>query len=233
MLEVLTKLVTNAQLSGDLSPFIGLKEDIWFEAKGKKGYDFDKPHDIFEFAKDISAFANSEGGIIVIGLITEKHVDEQIDVVKNVDLLEISKVNISKWEGIIRENVYPRIEGLSCVTIPCKGDITKCVLAIIVPRQEESKKPFLINKMVDDSGKTRAIAYGLAERKQANNDPASVIQIWKWIKHGRSDGTLTLLRIEDKVDAIINLEQICHPERESPKIKLASRMDEMLREDYP
>jgi hypothetical protein len=49
---------------------IGLDEDTWLEAKGKNPYDFATPAGRYELAKDTTAFANAEGGILLIGLAT-------------------------------------------------------------------------------------------------------------------------------------------------------------------
>ena len=49
---------------------IGLEEATWLEAKGRNPYDFTTPAGRFELAKDVSAFANAEGGILIVGLAT-------------------------------------------------------------------------------------------------------------------------------------------------------------------
>jgi len=49
---------------------IGLEEDTWLEAKGRNPYDFTTPAGRFELAKDVSAFANADGGILIVGLAT-------------------------------------------------------------------------------------------------------------------------------------------------------------------
>ncbi|MFZ2961291.1 MAG: RNA-binding domain-containing protein [Candidatus Ozemobacteraceae bacterium] len=99
MFDDLMMLVKTAQEDGDFAKFIGLKENLWFEAKGSAAYDFTKLHDILEFAKDVSAFANAEGGILIIGLRTEKQTDEQVDVVTTLDLLELSGVRLNSGQA--------------------------------------------------------------------------------------------------------------------------------------
>jgi hypothetical protein len=49
---------------------IGLDEDTWLEAKGRNPYDFATPMGRYELAKDVTAFANAEGGILLVGLTT-------------------------------------------------------------------------------------------------------------------------------------------------------------------
>ena len=54
---------------------IGLDEDTWLEAKGRNPYDFTTPAGRYELAKDASAFANAEGGILLVGLTTAPAAD--------------------------------------------------------------------------------------------------------------------------------------------------------------
>jgi len=63
-----TTLISNILDEGNLSKLIGLKEDLWFEIKGKNPYDFNSPDDRYELAKDVTALANAEGGYLIIGL---------------------------------------------------------------------------------------------------------------------------------------------------------------------
>jgi predicted HTH transcriptional regulator len=56
---------------------IGQEEDTWFEAKGRNPYDFTTPAGRYELAKDVSAFANADGGILVVGLATAPLADVQ------------------------------------------------------------------------------------------------------------------------------------------------------------
>jgi len=49
---------------------IGLDENTWLEAKGRVPYDFGTPAGRYELAKDTAAFANAEGGILLVGLAT-------------------------------------------------------------------------------------------------------------------------------------------------------------------
>jgi predicted HTH transcriptional regulator len=70
-----------------------------------------------EFAKDISAFANSDGGIVIYGMleygdIAQRHLPEKLD---PIDRTVISK----EWlEQVINSNVQPKISGLTIHPIP-------------------------------------------------------------------------------------------------------------------
>ena len=65
--EVLEKLETR-----DFHALIGIAESVWLDAK-ESPYLLDTPKQKLELAKDVSAFANSGGGIIVIGFDTSRN----------------------------------------------------------------------------------------------------------------------------------------------------------------
>jgi predicted HTH transcriptional regulator len=64
---------------GQFSALIGLDEDTSLEAKRGNSYDFATPTGRYELAKDVSAFANAEGGILLIGLTTVVPADAKTD----------------------------------------------------------------------------------------------------------------------------------------------------------
>lgn len=55
MFDDVLRLVETAKTTGDFSSFIGLKEDLWFEAKCGNAYNWEITEDVLEFAKDVSA----------------------------------------------------------------------------------------------------------------------------------------------------------------------------------
>ena len=80
--------VTRAVLaSGAFSEFIGRKEDLHFEAKDAKPHDLGLPSGRFELAKDVSAFANADGGYLVVGLEHERLPAEDVEQVRGLELI--------------------------------------------------------------------------------------------------------------------------------------------------
>src|SRR5262245_1703642 len=71
----------------NLAALQGLREDQWFDAKRAPAYDLMTSAGRFELAKDVSSFANAEGGHIVIGLTTAVVPDEQTEQVNGLELL--------------------------------------------------------------------------------------------------------------------------------------------------
>lgn len=92
-----------------------------------------------EIAKDISAFANSEGGIIIYGIkefnkVSRKHFQKNID--------PIDGVTFSKdWlENVINTNVFPHIENLYIKPIYLNSDDNFVVYIVIISKSNIAHK---------------------------------------------------------------------------------------------
>ena len=66
-----------------------------------------------EIAKDISAFANSDGGIIIYGIQENDHLPVKID-----EGVDHSKYTREWLEQVINSNISPIIDGIEIVQIP-------------------------------------------------------------------------------------------------------------------
>lgn len=84
-----------------------------------------------EISKDVSAFANSDGGIIIYGIkefadSAKKHLPEIID--------PVDRSNISKeWlEQVINSNISPRLDGLTITPISIDSSPNDVVYVVII-----------------------------------------------------------------------------------------------------
>ncbi|PVH24722.1 AlbA family DNA-binding domain-containing protein [Sphingobacterium corticibacter] len=81
-----------------------------------------------EIGKDISSFANSDGGIIVYGLSEKDHKASEIDFVEG-------NVYTKEWlEQVISSKISPRINNLKIYPIRFEGDISKSVYIVKIPK---------------------------------------------------------------------------------------------------
>lgn len=105
----------------------GLTENIHLEFKRSDALMNDKARN--EVSKDVSAFANSDGGVIIYGIAEEDHKPSSLD----------GGVDHEKWpkerlEDIIQSNVAPRLEGLRISQITLSAERSAYVVS--VPRSE-------------------------------------------------------------------------------------------------
>jgi hypothetical protein len=95
-------------------------------------YELRDPHGVEELAKDVAAFANGGGGIIVVGIATRlEHGREILDKVSTVDRVS---VDLDQWRKLIRQHITPAPRGTSVEWSDDRQGA--CVLYIDIPAQD-------------------------------------------------------------------------------------------------
>lgn len=89
-----------------------------------------------EISKDISAFANSAGGVLIYGVEEDGHIPIRID--RGFDPNIISK---ERLENIINSNIHPRIDGLLIKQIELISTNPGHVLYVIIIPQATTRAP--------------------------------------------------------------------------------------------
>lgn len=115
-----------------------VQESLHFDYKDSRAISDSAQHEI---AKDVSAFANADGGMIIYGIRENQHLPEAID--EGVDHTRFSR----EWlEQIILDNINPRIDGLLIAQIPLVADrsafATKIPKSYRGPHQDQSTKRY-------------------------------------------------------------------------------------------
>jgi predicted HTH transcriptional regulator len=210
---------------------IGQDEDLWFEAKQKNPYDFSTAAGRYELAKDVCAFANAEGGFILIGFTTEVRLAERTDRIIAVDPSLETEFNCSQYEGLIKDHIYPPIKGLKVSWIPSSPQSASGFGVIEIPRQAFKSQYFLIVKVVDEGLQVKQIVFGLAQRVGSSNDPFSVHQLYALMQSGKSPVPQTLSRVEDKIDSLLRAQSNPTPAAASPAELFADRLNSLLTEE--
>lgn len=100
-IDVLEKLEAK-----DFEALIGLVENEWLDAK-ETPYHLDLPKQKLVLAKDVAAFANSGGGIIVIGFDCEKEPTTSSERTCKGCQFSISDINPDQYSQILADRVYP------------------------------------------------------------------------------------------------------------------------------
>jgi len=184
---------------GDFEILKNCIENEFFECK-KEPYRLDSELAKRELAKDVSSFANSNGGYILIGIRAEKLPTHPFDIVKKISYLSEDRINVRQYYDIIKDWVYPEIHGLSILWVKSSKDQSKGIFVIYIPKQDHSRKPFLITKEVHERKKSE-IMFGYAERKSDSSRPKDVRVIYNLIR----DGLTYTYNLESRFDRIETL----------------------------
>lgn len=214
----------------DFSSLIGLDEDQWFEGKQRGAYALETPSGRYELAKDVCAFANSEGGYLLIGLKMDHLIEENTDRVRELDLCRNLEFDAGKYEGIISELIHPRCSDLRVSWIAQSSQPELGLGVIEIPVQPNERKFFLTAKVVEDDDRMREIVFGLSIRKKSASEPMAIEQLYTMMQKGKSPIAETLTRIEDKVGLLIRERETPLTPRESPSDGIARRIDRLFTE---
>jgi hypothetical protein len=169
---------------GDFEQFIGAMESDEFECKAEP-YRLEDKRQKFELAKDVSSFANARGGMIVIGLETERDAVLSRDVVTGWRLLDEGSINISQYQDVLNSWLYPRLQTTPEIKwFPFHADQSKGVVSIRITNQPSQWRPFLITKSVEPDGTQSATMFGYAERQLDRSQPMGVQQLHLLIRDG-------------------------------------------------
>lgn len=103
-----------------------IPEDLHLDYKASEALSTKKKSEI---AKDVSSFANSDGGQIIYGIVedTEKHIPISLD-----NGADFSKFSPEWVENVLIGNIYPRIDGINI--FPIKTGTGKVYYSIEIPK---------------------------------------------------------------------------------------------------
>ncbi len=212
--------LSNIINASDFDLLVGEIESEWFECK-RQPYQIEKESQKRELAKDVSSFANAQGGYIFIGVRTKTSITHFGDEVEKIRPFDQSLLNTNQYHDIIKEWVYPEVENVSIQWKPTKNDSRKGVVVIHIPEQHESLKPFLIKKTLDGE-KYSEIVFGYAKRKRDISDHLSVIDLQAALRTGLNyENTL-----RDRLD---NLELLVQ-QLVDQSVMTADRIEELISE---
>ncbi len=133
--------------SKKLERLIGYAENSFFDAK-KDFYNLSVDDDKHELCKDITAFANNNGGYIIIGCDTDKPKTRFVEFVKSADGIA-DFPNMDRISSTLKEYVYPNNIGalINFENIITESD-KKFLLIIIVKNSEEG--PYFVRRYAHD-----------------------------------------------------------------------------------
>lgn len=169
--------------NGEFERLIGKIESESFDCKSSP-YQLDNDNQKSEMAKDVCAFANANGGIILIGARTQRSDVHSEDEIEDVSPFRRNLVNFEQCLSIIDTQTFPQIERIEAKWFPSSSDDSHGLVVFIIPRQSEELKPFLLTRPMDRDTQNPGFIFGYAERRRAGTSHMSIQQFHSQLKMG-------------------------------------------------
>lgn len=186
--------------SGEFNRLVGALEVEHLECKAAP-YHLAQDHQKMEIAKDVSALANAEGGIILLGVETGRDALHHGDVVQRIRPFDRALLDIGQFEQVLGAWIYPGIRGLQIVWYPSAADARRGIVAVLIPNESSQDKPYLVGKVVETTRRVVGSYVGFFERRRDGVAPLSVQELRDRLKDGLrfSDLERRLESIEESV----------------------------------
>jgi len=188
--DLTLELVKRILERGVFPQLIGGLENYKIECK-RSTYNLAQLSQKRELAKDVSGFANAEGGIILLGVETRKSLAHPHDEIKAVHGFPQDLLKASQFHNVLRTWIYPSLGNVEIKWFQSKQNISEGIGVIEIPEQSRAKRPFLITKTIEPSQggkieKITEILFGLVERRRDETIPTSVQELHSQIRDGRN-----------------------------------------------
>ena len=182
---------------GDFVPLIGVREDLEVEFK-RQPYQLDAEGEKFELAKDICAMANASGGVIVLGVQTERREESPLDEAVRIRALARGLVDEERYIAIAAERIYPRVQGLRVEFRAQANNQDRGLVVIDVPPQAEGDKLFLVQRPISAGTAAPGWLVAVAVRSVGRVDERRVGEIHGLINRGYTISG----RLEELIDGV-------------------------------
>jgi hypothetical protein len=169
---------------GDGNALVGTAESIWMDFK-KTPYRFGSSDDAYqrlELVKDVTALANSGGGVIVVGYETQPETTTGQDVAVAWKRFPQSLVNPKQYQAIIESQTYPPFRDTQIRW--WLHDATDAILTIEVAAAQDQDRPIIVTR-VQEEGINRALLMGIFERSGDQAGAVLPAQIHSQLRLGR------------------------------------------------
>jgi hypothetical protein len=193
---------------------VGETENEFFDCKSGI-YDLSNPSKKLELAKDVSSFANADGGFLLLGIQTERRATQSLDVIARLTPFAEALLKIEQCHNVINDWIYPRIENLTVQWVSEKTGNDRGFGIIKIPIQDQARRPFLITRTLTESGKFSEVLFGYAQRSRDTSTPFTVVELHQLIR----DGLNFHSSVEQRFDAIdAKLDSFSRPSVQPPTI---------------
>ncbi len=133
---------------GDFDCIIGTIESETLDFK-REPHQLNTTKQKLELAKDVSAFANNAGGVILMGVNTCKQEGHSHELAEKIRPFDETLIDAKQYEDIINAHIYPHLN-VEIKWIPAAADGNKGLAYVRIPEAESQRKPFLTTKVLDE-----------------------------------------------------------------------------------
>jgi hypothetical protein len=165
-----------------------------------------------EVAKDVASFANANGGVILLGVGTQRSSTHFGDEVERIRTFAQDLIGPQQFYDVLRDWVYPVPQRLHIKWWPSSGDADSGIIAIEVPPQTSDSKPFLIKRVID-TGRRVEIVFGYVERRRDGTEHWSIEKIQNYLKDGSHYNDLVSQQYETILARLEKLEALSSGQR--------------------
>ncbi len=170
----------------DPHELIGEPETSWLDFKTAPyaigSANANHEHERFELAKDVTALGNAKGGVILIGVETERDANIQEDVAARLRPVSKGNLNAQQMKEVIRDWTYPLLE-VEIRPHDVPGESGQ-LWSVSVDRHQESEFPFFVTKgFVGEGGPDRR-QFAVLKRVGTDNVAVSPQQVHGWTNVG-------------------------------------------------
>jgi hypothetical protein len=116
-------------------------------------YELDQPRGRWELAKDVTAFANARGGVIVLGVETQRNPNDVVERASAIRPLRKRLVNTDQCRDVIAGWIHPMVRDFRCHWFSPDPAVDEGLLLLEVPAQREEDKYFVVRRMIDEGGR--------------------------------------------------------------------------------
>jgi hypothetical protein len=138
--EANEKVALNLALAGHAAALLGQPESRWLEAK-KQPWTLGTPAGNAEAAKDISAMANAQGGMILIPARTT--LVSGREVISDVGDLPVELINVSQIRDVLNQRVFPPLPDLITEVVPTTSGRGRLIVAVGAHRPDNWPHPVI------------------------------------------------------------------------------------------
>jgi hypothetical protein len=185
--------------SGDFNQLIGGLESEHLECK-RAPYRLQLNSEKMELAKDISALANADGGIILIGVTTGKDPTVAGDIIRHCGCFAEALVNFNQYENVIGEWVIPSVPGLNFKWHSSMANSKEGIVSILIPQAACLERPYIVGKIVTDEENVSGSHIGYFERRRDRVPPMKAPELRERLKDG--------LRFAEINTRVMNVEEM-------------------------